>query len=288
MIGFLLALVLVYLGAIVGAAWLAVRPRRLPHVLHPAQTGTDSIRIDVPGEVGDLKSWWIAPPEPVGVIVFAHGYYLNRSEWVVEAARFRAKGYACLLFDFRAFGSSPGTVTSVGYRERADVISCVEWVRANVPPGTPVGGWGSSMGAAALAFAAGERPELFDFVVLDSCYGRLDRSVGGWWRFVGGPVLSILLAPVMPIAAMLAEFDPRKADVPAFLPRYDGPILILHGEEDDLARPDEVRRILEAVPQAEVKWFPGSAHSAARWEHPEEYVRVAEEFVDRAVAARRS
>lgn len=281
-LGLLLAVILLYAGAVVGAAWLSVHPRRLPHVLHPGAFDLPAERVDIEGEAGLLKSWFVPAPAGVprrGGVVFCHGYYLNRSEFVPEAWRLHHLGFDCLLFDFRAFGSSQGNVTTVGWAERADVLACVIDLRERV--GGPIGVYGSSMGSAAAAYAMGEQPQAIDWAILDSCYGRIDRSVGGWWRFVGGKWLSLLLAPVLPLAGFLADLNPRLHDVAERVAGYEGPVLILHGTSDDLAHPDEARRILAALPNGEIRWFDGAEHSAARWTQPQEYADAVTGFLAR-------
>lgn len=272
-IAILIGLAGVYFLVVVWFAWVSVHPPRIPAFCSPGMFGAP--QEDVWIESSDsvvLFGWWVAHERAKGLVVLCHGYCMNRFELAPVAFRLWQEGYSCLLFDFRAHGRSSRSRCSIGWRERKDVDAAVRWARARAP-GLPTALVGSSMGSAAAAFALASDPALADAVVLDSCYSRLNRAVPGWWRFVGGTILAILLAPVLPIAGAFARIRPKKVDVARALANIGGtPVLLLHGEADDLASPEEAKRNLAALPGGtQIVWFEGCGHCEFRWVQPERY-----------------
>lgn len=268
----LIGILAVYLLAMFAIAWFSLHPFRIPIFLSPGAMAVP--QEDVEFASGDLKirGWWSPVEGSDRVMILCHGYMMNRSELAPIAVELWKRGVSCLLIDFRAHGRSQGKKSFLGYREAEDVIAAVGWVRSLVP-GAKVGLLGSSMGSAASAIAAGERPGLVDVLVLDSAYSRLPSAVLGWWRFLGGPVLSAALSPTVLLAAPLAGFNPFSIDVARCLTKAgDVPVLLLHGDSDNLALPAEAERNHAAVGgPKELVWLPGSGHSEGRWLHPERY-----------------
>jgi len=170
-------------------------------------------------------------------------------------------------------------MSTIGWRERLDVQAAVTAAKDKCP-GVPVVLIGSSMGSAACAFALAEEWSLADGLVLDSSYSKLGNAVPGWWRFLGGVPLQVLLWPVLPIAAAMARLNVRRVDVAEALRRVNCPVLVLHGEKDDLAPPSEAERNLASLPAGtKVVWFQGCGHTEGRWVYPDVYWQAVKEFV---------
>jgi dienelactone hydrolase len=125
-----------------------------------------SVRTDITFPSGDADcSAWLYLPEregPAPVVVMAHGLGAIR-EMRLEpyAERFRAAGYACLVFDYRHFGASggePRQLLSVA-RQLEDWRSAVAHARSR-PELDPdrVVLWGSSFGGGHVIATAAEVP----------------------------------------------------------------------------------------------------------------------------------
>jgi hypothetical protein len=204
---------------------------------------------------------------------------MNRCELAPLAIYMAQFGCSSLVYDSRAHGKSGGKKSGLGWTERQDVAAAVKFIKSK-RPGMKVVLIGSSMGSAASAFALGDDPELADGLILDSAYSRLPQAISGWWRFLGGRVLSFLLTPSVVVAAPLAGFNPFKPDVAQALTAVKVPVLILHGDRDNLATVAEAKRN-EAACAGHVKtvWFEGCGHSEGRWLQPEKYNLAVTEFV---------
>jgi uncharacterized protein len=280
----LLSLLLLYTAVLVAIAWFSLHPPRIPIFLSPGSIGGPQEEVEFVSHDGlTLRGWWLSHPEARGVAVLPHGYLMNRAELTPQAVKLWQEGFSCLLFDFRAHGRSQGRKCTMGVVERKDIIAAVRFAKGR-EPGRKVVLIGSSMGAAASVLAQEEEPGLADALVLDSAYAQLPVAILGWWRFLGGKPLAFLLGPTPLIAGPFAGFNPFSIDISESLQRIsDVPVLIMHGDKDDLALPDEARRNIAACGgRAEVLWLQGCSHSEGRWIHPELYQRTLMAFLVRS------
>lgn len=223
-----------------------------------------------------LRGWWLPHPRPVGAVLLLHGYLMNRCELTPEAVWYHQQGYTCLLLDFRAHGRSGGKRTTLGRDEAEDVRAARAWIKERSPKG-PIIAHGSSMGGAAATLATRGNPALFDGLILDSVYSRLDHATDGWWELLGGKPLRWILSPVKWITPVVVGVSPWKVDTSVALGELaEAPqcpeILIFHGTDDTLAAPSEAERNLAALDgRGRMVWFEGCDHSEARWLFPALY-----------------
>jgi uncharacterized protein len=268
----LIALGVLYLAIIFGIAWLSLHPIRTPVFISPGLLGSPQEDVIIPTRSHTLRGWWVQGEDKV-VCVFIHGYLMNRAELAPVAFQLWRLGVSSLLIDLRAHGRSGGKSCTLGYREREDVKDALRYARSRAP-GAKVVVVGSSMGAAASALALAEEPSLADALVMDSGYSRLSNAILGWWRFLGGTPLMVLLAPTVYLATPMAGFWPFSIDIANALRRIGPkPVLHLHGTKDSLALPTEAERNREAcVGPTELVWFDGHGHSEYRWEEPKRYM----------------
>lgn len=278
----LLLIPAVYFAVLFVVARISLRPPRLPVYLSPGALGAPQESVEFRGRNGVvLRGWWSASEGSDRVAILCHGYVMNRSELTPCVRDLCASGWNCLVFDFPGHGKSGASNCGFGWSERIDVVCAVNWVRERVP-NARVALIGSSMGAAASAFAA--RESKANALVLDSSYSRLTEATKGWWRFIGGKSLALLLAPTVYVTKFMLDFDPRNIDVATALKNLENTdVLVLHGKCDVLAPPAEAERNVRALGRAEVVWFDGCNHSEGRWEHPERYRNALHEFLNRVI-----
>lgn len=229
-----------------------------------------------------LSAWWVPSliPDSTQTVICCHGYMMNRSELSPVAFLLAQRGYNCLLIDFPGHGWSPKRKCGLGWTEKQDVLACVDYVQALIPGGKVIL-YGSSMGAAASCFAAGERSDGIDALVLDSAYDCLNDAILGWWNFLGGKWLRVALWPTLPISALALGVNPNSVSVSDALKRANLPTLIIHGERDRLAEPQDARNNAAALGDlAKIVWLPNSNHSEGRWLYPVQYYEALFGFLD--------
>jgi len=261
----------------------SVRPFRTPAISSPGAMGAPQESVTIPGADGlVLSGWWVEAPNAKGVAILAHGYFMSKGELAPVAYWLWEHGISCLLFDFRAHGKTKGGVCTFGYKERHDMAAAVRYARDRAP-GLKAFAVGSSMGSVASAFAWADDPDLLDGLVLDSSYGRLTRAILGWWRFLGGTWLTVVLSPTVLIGGPLAGINPFKVDVAQALVKLQGkPVLLMHGTRDSLAEKSEAERNLSALgSESEAVWFEGCGHSEGRWEQPGLYHSALRSYLGR-------
>lgn len=269
----LLVVLGLYVAILLAVTALSRRPPRIPIFVAPGAFGSPQEEVQIPSTDGiTLQGWWVDAPKVKTVAIFLHGYAMNRAELAPVAFRFWQLGMASLMIDFRAHGRTRAGTSTIGWKEREDVRAACLWVRERMP-GAKIVLIGSSMGSAAAGMAVGDDPDIADAVVLDSSYSKLSHAIPGWWRFLGGRFLQIVLAPVVWLAIPIAKVNPYRVDVAERLKQaHRVPFLVLHGEADDLAPPAEAERNLAALPEGtKIVWFPRSGHSEGRWIHPHLY-----------------
>ena len=103
---------------------------------------------------GQLLAAEYCPGATGRTVIFFHGYRAcPRNNFFKQAVDFYQQGYGLLLVHQRGHNESGGTKTTFGLKERYDVITWVDWVMTQ-DPNTKIMLYGTSMGAATLAYAA--------------------------------------------------------------------------------------------------------------------------------------
>jgi pimeloyl-ACP methyl ester carboxylesterase len=154
-------------------------------------------------------------------------------------------------------------------------------------PDTPIALVGSSMGAAASVIAVAELDVQADCLILDSCYTTLAAAVLGWWNFVGGRALMMVLSPSVLIAWAITRVNPYSVDITRALCDVRVPVLVVHGEDDRLAKPVCARRNFDALPadqDSQIAIFHGANHGEAKWSKSAHYEKLIIEFLDSVFA----
>lgn len=201
--------------------------------------------------------WLVAPTNERVVLVFA-GKGGDRSSNLGIADHYARLGWAVLLTDLRATGESDGERVGMGYPERLDVRTWIEFVRNR--GFRQIALHGQSLGAAAITYAMEGDGAEFAFVVLDSCYDDLRRAL--WHRLPFVPLPALMLKPVewfgeSALGTSLDELRP--------IDRVAGwkcPILVIAGDADPYVRPSETRGLFDACGSStkQLEWIEGGAH----------------------------
>jgi len=161
--------------------------------------------------------------------------------------------------DFRGSGGSDGDTTTIGFAEAEDVWTSVVYA-GRWPASRRLVLFGSSMGAAAVLHAASRHELPVQGLILQSPFARMAEAVGH--RF------DRLHAPRFPAAPLLVfwggfqhGFDGFRHDPVRYAERVRVPVLLMHGERDELACVAEARAIYARLAgPKELVLFPRASH----------------------------
>ncbi len=227
-----------------------------------------------------LRGWYI-PSKNGAAVIFVHGLGDNRPSLLEEAGLLTAHGYGALLFDLRNHGQSEGDRTTFGLYELEDVKAAVEFIR--VQPGVDpdrIGLLGRSMGGATVLLAAAQMPDVAA-VIAECAYTSIEENLA---TGVGGLTgLPVYFTP------LLLFFSQREAgiDIRAVRPVdviaqiSPRPVLIIHGERDELIPVQNAHRLYEAAGEPKQLYLlPNAAHGGYLQAAPDEYPRRILAFLD--------
>ena len=190
-----------------------------------------------------------------------------------------AANFNVLLFDWRAHGKSEGTVVTLGFNERYDLIAAVEFAKSK--GAQRIGVLGFSMGGAVAIATAAAYPDIHA-VVADSAFVYVLSAVAGGLKERGlSEGLSYLLARIFLLAACartgrnLFDIEPVRW-IAQIAPR---PILLIYGEQDPFVPKSEVDLLIARAGEIKEVWrVPEAAHRNIQDYQPAEYRQRIGEF----------
>jgi len=218
---------------------LFFHPDRLRYT-SPSALGVQAVDLSFPTEDGSrLAAWWLPATTPArATVVHAHGNAANISNHLPLVAWLPAAGFDVLSFDYRGFGHSQGRPTLDGVV--ADTRAALAAARQR--SSQPLIGLGQSLGGAsmlrALAAETADGARDIRLAVIDSAfdsYRGIARSA----------TQGSLLAWLAPLAA--AALPPPERDPLAAVGKLGVPLLLLHGDADEVIPVAAAERLLAAA-----------------------------------------
>ena len=222
-----------------------------------------------------LSGWLI--PSTVGIakrtIICSHGYGGNRhhGEFLLFSKKLAALGYQVLLFDYRNAGESDGKMTTIGAKEKYDLLGAIEYIKTIGD--TSVVLYGISMGAATSLLAAGMTKDV-EAVIADSPFSDLEdylkENLPVWTKLPKYPFTSLIMTTIPKVFKVdIQEASPREA-LETIYPR---PVLFIHGNGDSKIPYTESVKMAETHPDTFTIWVPeGTEHVMGYVDYPIEYL----------------
>ena len=265
---------------------LTRRGSRATHEVPPAARPAieEHVLQTVDGE--QLGAWWFEGERDRAVVVLLHANGGSRTASFGRLRELARSGYGVLAPTLRAHGDSTGSLNDFGYGARLDAVAAVAFVEQRTSA-RPIVLFGTSLGAAAAVYASSELGSRVDAFVLESPYESLAIAARNRVRrFLPRP-LSDLAYGALRAAAFV------RVDVPTLSPvratdsirAHAIPTLVLAGERDWHATPDEARAIAHEIgPSAECIVIPNAAHDRLITTAPEQYWGAVQALLTRAEA----
>ena len=230
-------------------------PQRNPPRITPADLGLpyESMLIESGGLA--LPAWFI--PARDGArgpgVVLVHGWESARDRTLPMVAFLHAAGFHCLTFDVRGNGANPAEELPLSAGEfGADALAAFHAL-IDQPEVTVGAISGHSMGAIGAILAAAADPRVAA-VVATSGPADPDRLTRQTFRLARLPIPDLIAYPLAWLTTRV-YIQPRGhvvADISAAtaIARYDGPVLIAHGEEDAVVPASHMGRLAAAARSA--------------------------------------
>mmetsp|Transcript_88016 Transcript_88016/g.244311 ORF Transcript_88016/g.244311 Transcript_88016/m.244311 type:complete len:464 (+) Transcript_88016:210-1601(+) len=196
------------------------------------------------------KNWDQEPLQKCPVIVYLHGNSSNRLEAVAMLGPLLAQGISLCCFDSAGCGHSDGEYISLGWHERDDLATILEYLRQS-PFCGPVGLWGRSMGAATALLHA-DRDQTLGAICLDSPFVSLRKLVEdlATSTHVICPlphcIVILALAIIRLRVKTLANFDIEDVVPLEHAKRSYVPAIFMHARQDTFISPGHSRQLYDA------------------------------------------
>ncbi len=240
----------------------AVRPKRLVSVAVPEHYGIEYENVTLVTEDSvEIAGWYFpaeGPPTDAAIIVL-HGYPTDKGD-LLARSKFLLRDYNLLLIDFRYFGQSDGSYTTVGAKEVADLMAAIDFlVDRNM---SKIGIYGFSMGGAVALMGVPEASGTIDAVVSEASYGNLQMMTREMYRYLG-PIEKPLTWTTIVVARTILGIDPVEVSPAEAVRGSDVPILLVHSREDKVISFDNALFIQDALidnPNAEYLFFDRGNH----------------------------
>jgi pimeloyl-ACP methyl ester carboxylesterase len=233
------------------------------HDFAPGDFGLTSEEVALTTEDGvRLHAWFLPARDSRLTVLFASGNAGNISHRLDRARLLHTRLRTdVLLFDYRGYGRSDGSPDEEGtYRDaRAAWLHLTE--ARGIPPERLVL-FGESLGAAVAV----------DLAVSHACRALILESPFTSVRDMAAAVL-----PLLPVGPLLRT----RYDSLAKIPRLRAPLLVLHGERDEVVPFVQGRRLFAAAPEPK-RFFPipGAGHNDTYVAGGEAYWRALADFLD--------
>ena len=233
--------------------WL-IYPRPPLDAMPPRPADAEQVWLET--STGRVEAWYLRPlsrrAKPAPLLLFTHGNGEAIDQWPALFVPPRQWGFGVLLLEYPGYGRSAGEPSEASITETA--LAAYDWAasRDGIDPRRIIP-YGRSLGGGAACAIAANRPVAG--LILESCF----TSLRPFARTYGAP--TFLLRDV---------FDSLAA-----LQRYRGPLLVLHGEGDDIIPAEAGRELAAAVPGSEFEALPCGHNDCERpWDRIRRFLQT--------------
>jgi pimeloyl-ACP methyl ester carboxylesterase len=231
-------------------------PARRSPVQTPADLGLAFEVVAVPSAAGPLAGWFVPARDglPGPGVVIVHGWESGRDRTLPHAQFLHAAGFHCLLIDVRGHGENPPEELPISAGEFA--ADAEAGLRALLARPEVTGGaiLGHSMGAAGALVAAAAAADRCAAVVSVSAPADPHLLTRETFRLARLPIPAPVAHPLAWVTARV-YVRPRGHSIGSISARdavraYRGPILIVHGERDEVIPVGHADRLERAAVRA--------------------------------------
>ncbi len=230
----------------------------------------------------DLNSTFIRNGDSKKCMVLCHGVTTNLNYSIKYAELFYKKGFSIFMYDHRNHGLSGGDFTSMGYFEKIDLKTCVDWVYSTLGNNIKLGVFGESMGAATvLQYCAID--DRVDFCIEDCGYS----SVYDLLKVRLKEQFNLTLPGILPLANILIKlkykWSFKEASPITYIKDLELPILFIHVGCDTYVPTNMVNELYDAKALGikDIYICEGAAHAVSLITDPTNYSRAVDNFLEK-------
>lgn len=228
-------LYLAYLTALFALQGFILYPGSLTRADPAPPQGQDIVPLRVNTPLGSVDSLFLPASSGAGrqpVVIFAHGNGELIDYWVSAFDGFQQRGIGVLLVEYPGYGRSTGSPSERSVRAALDAAYDRIAADPRVDPAR-IFGYGQSLGGGAICLLARDRP--LRALILQSTFKALD----GFAARYGAP------------SFLLRDHYDNLASVRSFR----GPLLVIHGKNDNRIPWQEGRELASASPHSTFKLY---------------------------------
>lgn len=250
-------------------------PSRLPQEI-PVPSFTHGVAEEVRLRTEDgvaIHAWHVRAAEPTKpeppVLLYFHGNAGNVLDRRDHVDDFAARGLDVFIVSYRGYGKSEGTPSEAGLYRDADA-AYEHLVRAQSVSPWRIIAYGQSLGSA-VAVELATRREVGG-VIIESGFTSL-------------PELGRRVYPFVP--RFVFAWLEHRLDSLGKISRVRAPVLVIHGDRDEIVPVDMGRRLFEAAPGPK-EWYAvhGATHNDTPWVGGSLYYSRIADFARRTVQER--
>ena len=219
------------------------------------------------------------------LVILLHGFTgaKDRPHNILAAAAMREAGYATLRFDLYGHGESGGEFRKhTLHKWISNTMAVIDYAREQGYTDLYLSG--HSQGGLVAALVAGMEADRIKGLILRAPAFMIPQAARD------GSLLGFSFDPEHVPDSMTVikglDLDGNYIRVAQTIhaeeaaDRYKGPVLILHGEKDDMVPPEDSRRMAERYQNCELAVMPGETHHFDR--HPEQMQEIIRNWLPKA------
>ena len=221
------------------------------------------------------------PNGKIKLAIISHGYTCGKYSSMMYAELFLKKGITVITYDQRNHGLSGKAFTSMGYYEKFDLQTILDWCYEEYGKNIAIVTHGESMGAATVLshLAIDGRVRC---TIADCSYSRLKELIvyqlKNFYNLPTFPFLQIARIIIKLRAGFWID-DVVPIDAAA---KSNAPILFIHGLEDDYVPCSMTQDIYDVKrDKKEIYIAPNAKHAQSCQNNRKEYEKVLNDFLDR-------
>lgn len=217
--------------------------------------------------------------------ILIHGYTGKAKQMSYQAERFYNMGFNVLFPDLRGHGESEGNYIGMGWHDRRDVISCINYIN-NKYEDQQIILYGVSMGAATVMMTSGEAdlPSNVKAIIEDCGY----TSIKDEFSYQLKSVFNLPSFPIINLASivtkMKAGYFLEEGSAIEQVAKSKTPIMFIHGSADTFVPFYMLDELYDATNcEKEKLVIEGAAHAKASDIGGDRYWNAIEKFINKYV-----